>query len=145
MKKNWLKSIILCLGLLLIGDFYFYPKIGHSESPTFIVERDVCLNKDSILLFLTENGAICPSMGCSQVLLESGHFKSRLVKENHNIAGIRNSHRKYSRGIKNGYNDYGSYKLCLLDLIAVQKAYAKAIDRHYAEDPGYINKLKKIK
>lgn len=145
MEKNWVKSIILCLGLLLIGDFYFAPKIAYSENTTFIVERDVCLNKDSILLFLVENGAICPSMGCSQVLLESGHFKSRLTKENHNIAGIRNSRRKYSKGLKNGYNNYESYKLCLLDLIAVQRAYAKAIDRHYAEDPGYINKLKRIK
>lgn len=88
-----------------------------------------------------------PEIVYSQAILETGHFKSRICKEYNNLFGLYNS----------VLNDYYKFDNWWESVIAykelVQKKYIKSEDSYYyflknlpyAEDPNYINKIKKIK
>lgn len=81
----------------------------------------------------------------AQIILETGHFKSRLCNEKRNLFGLYDS--------KN--NDYYKFDHWVFSVKAykdlIQSRYRKGEDYYdflkrinYAEDPKYINKLKKI-
>jgi uncharacterized FlgJ-related protein len=73
------------------------------------------------------------------------HFKSNIARENKNIFGIRNSASDLAIGKNRGHSVYKSYKDCITDYIRVQNKYLKNINLKYAEDSGYVNKIKKIR
>jgi hypothetical protein len=106
---------------------------------------DIKLNKKEILDELIKNKCILPNVAFAQFSQESLHFKSDICKENKNIAGIRNSSSKYVIGMNRGHCVYASYRDCIKDYIRIQNLYLKNINKKYAEDSNYINKLKNIK
>jgi hypothetical protein len=40
---------------------------------------------------------------------------------------------------------YNTYKDCLKDYVRIQNKYLKNIDKKYAENPGYVEYIRKIK
>jgi Mannosyl-glycoprotein endo-beta-N-acetylglucosaminidase len=102
------------------------------------------LNDTSITEFLVRHECVLPNVAIGQFHIESNYYKSNLVKENNNIAGIKTSTSKYVIGYKNGHCCYRNIKECILDYIDIQNRYLKAIDGHYAMDKGYVGLLKKL-
>lgn len=81
----------------------------------------------------------------AQIILETGHFKSRICNEKRNLFGLYDSDN----------NDYYKFDHWVFSVKAykdlIQSRYRKGEDYYdflkrinYAEDPKYINKLKKI-
>ena len=116
------------------------------------VPNDIKLSDSAITAELVKLKCILPNVALAQMKIESSHFKSAICRENKNIAGIRTSRSKFvkrdSKGniIKNrGHNVYSTYKDCLKDYVRIQDMYLKKIDGKYAEAPGYIDYIRKMK
>lgn len=122
------------------------------DTITIIKNNDILLNDSSITAELVRLGCVLPNVALAQMKIESSHFKSSICFENKNIAGIRTSNSKFvkrnkkGQPVKNrGHNVYKTYKDCLKDYVRIQNKYLKNIDGRYAEAPGYVAYIKKMK
>lgn len=92
----------------------------------------------------------------AQAKLESNNFNSDLFKRQRNFVGMKNpvSRVTTANGVKGEYKTYDSWQDCATDYLFwmftrnVDKLsdaeYLSYLGKVYAEDPEYVNKLKKI-
>ena len=97
-----------------------------------------------------------PSVIYAQILLETGHFKSKLYTQNNNLFGMKLPKQRKTTATKelNGYAFYSSLQDCLEDRMIWDSMYTKEaktkkeyyiiLSKHYAEDTNYISKLQKL-
>jgi len=117
------------------------------------LEESKVLNEVNVWNYINYLELKCPKIVLKQCLLESGNFKSGLVKSNNNILGLRCAKsRPYTYiGKKYGYAVFTDWKSCIDDYKLLQdkhfkgetyKEYYYWLSRSYAQDPLYIQKLK---
>jgi len=94
-----------------------------------------------------------PHIVLAQAKLESGHFKSKIFRENNNFFGMKVARCRptTNKGEQNGHAYFDTWKDCLVDYAFYQAAYLhdiKTEDQYlaylkanYAEDPNYFTKL----
>ena len=142
-------TLNVILILTVIYSFRYPEQILTSEiiRDTVLVEvpNDIKLTDSAITAELVKLKCVLPNVAIAQFKIETGHFTSSICKENKNIAGIRNSRSKLSIGKNRGHNVYSTYKDCLKDYVRIQNMYLKNIDKKYAEAPGYIDYVRKVK
>ena len=109
------------------------------------VGRVVCLYYSALEMYMKEIGILFPEIMLQQIHWESGHFKSRICRENHNLLGIRYIKQKEAIGVNRGHAVYPSFKACLRDYKRLQKYYLGNLGKKYAEDPTYIQKITNTK
>lgn len=160
--KPILKVSLTTNVIFIIFTFYAfaYPnnllisKVTTVVRDTVIIEvpNDIKLTDSAITAELVKLKCVLPNVALAQMKIETGHFKSAICKENKNIAGIRTSTSEFvkrdlkGKPLKNrGHNVYNTYKECLKDYVRIQNRYLKNIDGRYAEAPGYIDYVKKVK
>ena len=91
----------------------------------------------------------------AQCVLESGYFKSPVFKENNNLLGFKEARQRITtaKGTHLNHAYYDSWKDCLLDALIYQVKYTSKLPRDkyldylnrvYAEDPNYKQKLIKL-
>lgn len=92
----------------------------------------------------------------AQMVLETGHFKSTIFKENNNLCGMKCARsRIYThKGSNRGHAYYENWKMSAIDYalysssylrdLKTDKQYFKYLGEHYAEDKNYVSKLKTI-
>lgn len=96
-----------------------------------------------------------PEIVFSQVILETGYLSSKLFQTHNNLFGMRvsGSRATTSTTIVNGYKYYSHWRESLVDYALLQMAfyrnktkeeYYQKLERAYAEDPLYTDKLKYI-
>lgn len=96
-----------------------------------------------------------PHIVHAQMQLESGHYTSRLARDNHNYFGMKHPAQRFtlSLGKKNGYASYRNWVYSILDYALWQQRYASALteeeylaylSRVYASDTHYVAKIKRI-
>lgn len=96
-----------------------------------------------------------PHIAMAQMKLESGHYQSKLAKENNNYFGMRHPRQRtsVSLGDKNGYAKYRGWAYSILDYALWQRQYARnlteedyltKLSNSYAEDEKYVEKIKII-
>lgn len=96
-----------------------------------------------------------PHIVHAQMRLESGHYTSRLARDNHNYFGMKHPAQRFtlSLGKKNGYASYRNWVYSILDYALWQQRYAAALteeeylaylSRVYASDTHYVTKIKRI-
>lgn len=101
-----------------------------------------------------------PDIVYAQAMLESGNLTSSLVKTNSNLFGMKvpSSRAKVSVKNKSNYSYFEKttlegWQMCVIDYALWQSRYANYrskddyfnyLSRNYAEDPSYVDKLKKI-
>lgn len=118
-----------------------------------IAKYDV--NDDMALLLMREMEVQHPHIVLAQMKLESGHYQSKLAKENNNYFGMKHPRQRLtmSMGEKNGYAHFRSWAHSILDYALWQKRYAYDLDEQeylqkigsvYAEDEEYIRKVKSL-
>lgn len=83
-----------------------------------------------------------PEIVYNQARLETGNFTSNVFKNYHNLFGFMN---------RNGYIKYTNWRASVVDYRRWQIRYYNGGDYyqflkniHYAEDSGYVNKLKRM-
>ena len=91
----------------------------------------------------------------AQSIVETGHWKSHIFRENHNLFGMKeakqrvttaqgtqNNHAYYSTWRESVY-DYAFYQSRYLGSINSEADYYAYLDASYAENPNYIAAIKK--
>lgn len=150
-----MKKVIL-ISLLL------FTSIPSLKSGTVIhnVGSHYNINYKNLYNKLLETGIMFPDIAFAQALLESGHFKSSLFKRANNLFGMQYPTKRETTayGRTNGYSKFVTWHHSVIDYKLWQDSlfkrkgkmnrqqYLAYIDRWYAEDGLYVNKVKnKIK
>ena len=145
----FISLVVLGLGIIVLLDHY-----KRDEPPDYQVLDVVKLEQPEFLLKSPEEGLIealdyynveYPNIVYAQAILETGHFKSKVYREYNNLFGLYNSKTKsYYK-----FDHWSESVIAYLDFI--QNKYKPPNDYYkflsdigYAEDPEYINKLKRI-
>ena len=97
-----------------------------------------------------------PYIVYAQSLVETGEFTSHIFRENHNLFGMKEATVRLNLAKGTQYNhayydnwehsvvDYALYAASYLKDINSETEYFEYLKQHYAEDTGYISKLKKL-
>jgi uncharacterized FlgJ-related protein len=126
------------------------------ETRTLIINEENKFSEERLKQFLLELNIRFPHIVLAQAKLESGSFKSKMFRENNNFFGMKVARRRptTNKGEQYGHAFFDSWRDCVLDYAFYQAAYLSDIKTesqyfaylgaNYAEDPTYVEKLKKI-
>lgn len=114
---------------------------GHIFKRKIHKSTDLQLNDSTILSYMNEIGILFPEVVLAQIHLESGHFKSKVCRLNHNLLGIKYIGQQESTGESLGHAVFPNYKACLRDYKRLQKYYLGNLAKKYAEDSSYQQRL----
>jgi hypothetical protein len=111
--------------------------------------------QDKLVDLLKDLNVKYPHIVLAQARLETGGYKSRIFRENNNLFGMRqatvrintasgtqHNHAYYETWEESVY-DYAFYQARYLSGAKSESDYLYIIGQSYAEDPTYINKLKR--
>lgn len=158
-KELRLKDIIICLligiSIMFIIATIVQAKENKKNTLQEVIEFTPCY-KDSIANFLIELKVKYPHIVLSQSIIESGNYTSKIFLENNNPFGMKLSWNRATTalGIKNGYAYYSNLRDAIIDYAFMQSSYYRSakteedyyilLQKSYAEDKEYINKVRKI-
>ena len=95
-----------------------------------------------------------PEVVLAQARLETGGYKSRIFRENHNLFGMKEAVRRINTAQGTQYNhayyehwresvyDYAFYQCRYMGQVRSREEYFNLLSQSYAEDPMYVTKLK---
>jgi len=157
------KTFTLLISLLVIGfvssamsktvaeKFYV-----EGETKMLVLEEHNKFSEQSLDAYLKEINIKFADIVKAQATLETGYFKSEMFLVNHNLFGMKvaklrpttalgeNLGHAYYDNWKQSVLDYAFYQAAYLRQIKTQGDYLAYLELNYAEDPQYINKLKKL-
>ena len=125
------------------------------ERITLINEKD-SFNKEKMATMLQDLNVKYPWIPMAQSMIETGQWKSEVFFENNNLFGMREAKSRITTSIGTNLNhaqynswresvyDYAFYQSRYLGNIKTESEYYQYLDASYAEDPGYVNKVKQI-
>ena len=158
-KELRLKDIVICLligiSIMFIIATIVQAKGNKKNTLQEVIEFTPCY-KDSIANFLIELKVKYPQIVLSQSIIESGNYTSKVFLENNNPFGMKLSWNRSTTalGIKNGYAYYSNLRDAIIDYAFMQSSYYRSakteedyyilLQKSYAEDKEYINKVRKI-
>lgn len=158
-KELRLKDIVICLligiSIMFIIATIVQAKENKKNTLQEVIEFTPCY-KDSIANFLIELKVKYPHIVLSQSIIESGNYTSKVFLENNNPFGMKLSWNRSTTalGIKNGYAYYSNLRDAIIDYAFMQFSYYRSakteedyyllLQKSYAEDKEYINKVRKI-
>ena len=159
--RNW--PIVVGLGLsgivlliLLSGEPIVEKKIVEGETVSTIIIPQPEFSSQLLHDYIEELNIRFPDIVYAQSKLETGDFNSTIFKENHNLFGMKCARsRPYThKGSNRGHAMYDNWKESVIDYALYQGSYLRDlrteaqyyeyIGNHYAEDPNYVAKVKKI-
>lgn len=157
---NWWRILefLIVIGIgLIIGYFVFKPNKEYIKE--IEIQKQEIIGQsliDSVYTEIFNLRIDHPEVVFAQAMLESNRCKSLVFKENNNLFGMKVAGNRPTTalGIKNGHAYYSSWKESVIDYALYQSSYQRnlsldeyyrALSRSYAEDPEYIDKLKKLK
>ncbi len=125
------------------------------ERITLINEKDA-FSKEKMATMLADLNVRYPWIPMAQSMIETGQWKSEVFLENNNLFGMREAKSRITTSIGTNLNhaeynswresvyDYAFYQSRYLGNIKSESEYYQYLDASYAEDPGYVNKVKQI-
>ena len=126
------------------------------ETKMLVLEEHNEFSEEKLDAYLKEINIKFPDIVKAQATLETGYFKSEKVIVNHKLFGMKVAKLRPTTALGEnlGHAFYDNWKQSVLDYAFYQAAYLRQIktddeylaylELNYAEDPNYINKLKKL-
>lgn len=108
-------------------------------------ETDVELTDSALTVELIKEGSVLPSVALAQAKIESGHYTSKVCKENKNLFGIKYHKCPFVSGQNLNHAVYKTYRDNIKCYTHIQNHYLGKIDGHYAESKEYVEKIKTFK
>lgn len=145
---RWVFLLSVLLNVALVAVLFFQEVEVKYHYQKIVVEKlveDIPLTDSAIIEELVRLDCVLPNVALAQMKVETGHFSSKICKENKNIAGIKTSKSELVTGMKNDHCVYATYRDCLKDYVRIQNRYLKNIDGKYAESKDYLKIIKSIK
>ena len=148
--KTFLLTVLLSLGTMTTKA---QEKQVQIESNT-----QESITKESLYEQIMKYGIKFPDIVFAQAILESGEFTSKLFKSANNLFGMKVPIKRESAKIgatQSGYSKYKDWEYSVYDYSLWQdymlksrndmtkKQYFVLLGKVYAEDPQYVNKLKR--
>lgn len=113
-------------------------------------------NEEKLIQMLKDLNVKFPHIVLAQAKLETGHFKSKIFNENHNLFGMKEArvrihtakgtqynHAYYDNWMESVY-DYAFYQATYHSDKKTERQYYRALDKSYAESKNYSDALKEI-
>lgn len=111
--------------------------------------------EDSVVYKIDKMQFKYPHIVLAQAKLESGHFKSKVFKQNNNMFGMKMPSRRPTVAVrsKSSYAYYNTWEESVIDLRIyygkymenkTEKQVYQFLSKYYAQDPEYVNKLKSM-
>jgi hypothetical protein len=165
-KKNYRKlfhSIIVVMVLLLSsfisGRYIKFQSLEEYEKELIVLNVQTEENKftkEKLVEELKRLNIKHPHIVMAQSIIETGHWSSKIFRENHNLFGMReaksrintaagtqSNHAYYETWIESVY-DYAFYQCRYLGGIRTEAEYYAYLGNSYAEDPDYVNVVKGV-
>lgn len=139
--------LVLCLsGILFTYHYTHVPEVEYV--PTDTIEEPAFLSlspEEGLMEALIYHEVEYPEIVYAQAILETGHFKSKQCIEGNNLFGLYNSKTNKYHSFNHWEESVIAYKNWIQYRWANQEDYYYFLQRiGYAEDPQYINKLKRV-
>jgi len=162
-KLNFIKTAgffalfvtVISASAYLIGINSNLDSLSDYERVILIKEHDK-FNEDKLVEMLKDLNVKFPHIVMAQAKTESGHFKSNIFIENHNLFGMKEAQRRITTAEGTNRNhafynhwresvyDYAFYQCRYLSGIKSESEYFQYLSASYAEDTAYIQKLKSM-
>lgn len=113
-------------------------------------------SEQDLVAYLKELNVKYPHIVLAQAKLETGNFTSLIFKQNNNLFGMKQAKSRattckgtfFNHAIYNSWKDsvldYALYSSKHLNKVSSEEQYIAYLGEHYAQDPNYSSKLKKI-
>jgi hypothetical protein len=165
-KRDWKKMkisfgvvSILFISSFVLGRYVKFESLDKYEQELLILDLQNEQNKfsqEKLVDELKRLNVKYPHIVMAQSIIETGHWKSKVFKENHNLFGMKqaiirintakgtqNNHAYYDSWQESLY-DYAFYQCRYMSNINSEENYFLALGASYAEAPDYINALKNV-
>jgi uncharacterized FlgJ-related protein len=166
-EKDWRKIkvslsvvLVLMISFFILGRFAKFKSLDEYERELIVVSLEDEKNKfteDKFVEELKRLNVHYPHIVMAQAIVETGHYKSVVFKENHNLFGMKEATLRITtaKGTQNGHAyydsweqsvyDYAFYQCRYLGKINTENEYFLYLSSVYAEaGNGYVNLIKKI-
>lgn len=166
-KKDWNKTkvavsvvLVLMFASFILGRFAKFQTLDEYEKELVVISLEKEKNKfteDKLINELKRLNVKYPYIVMAQSIAETGHFKSQIFQENHNLFGMKQATVRINtaKGTENGHAfydnwyqslyDYAFYQCRYLSNINTEEEYFLYLSSSYAEaGNGYIKLLKDI-
>ena len=169
-KKNLIhkKMSILKMagGVLAVGavasTVAYYTGVTHGFENLSDVEKAIVIKKtdefekQKLVEMLKDLNVKFPYIVMAQSIQETGHWKSGIFLENHNLFGMKEAQRRittaegtnrnhaYYNHWRESVYDYAFYQCRYLNGIHTESDYFTYLGASYAEDSSYVERLKKV-
>mgnify|MGYP000020223191 FL=1 len=162
-KVNQFKLIGI-LSLVITGVSFTTYSVGvnHGFEDLTDIEKAVIIKKsdefekEKLVQMLKDLNVKFPYIVMAQSIQETGHWKSGIFLENHNLFGMKEAQRRittaegtnrnhaYYNHWRESVYDYAFYQCRYLGDIKNESEYFQYLSASYAEDSGYVNRLKNV-
>lgn len=126
------------------------------ETKMLVLREENSFSEEKLIEYIKTFHLKFPHIIMAQAKVESGDFKSRIFKENWNLFGMRvpKGRPSTNKGLQYNHAKFETWKDCVIDYVLYVSAYLKDIKNeeeyyrylgsNYAEDPGYVKKIRKV-
>jgi uncharacterized FlgJ-related protein len=166
-KDNNKVTLIIISSIIITSIVWFSFILFNANNITYITEETKAIiikendkknefSETKLREYILELNIKFPHIVLAQSQLETGHYTSKIFKENNNLFGMKeakqrpttnkgteNDHAYYDNW-KESVQDYAMYSARYLNQIKTQEEYLQYLSQNYAEDQNYVTKLKLI-
>lgn len=164
-KKITGKVMLMIIGITLLVSgsvsLMTYKRVNDikfisTETKAIIIKENNEFSQAKLKEFILSLKIKYPEIVMAQAQIETGSFTSKIFRENNNLFGMKLSFNRpstakmaqydhaYYTNWKESVYDYALYSACYLKNIHSQTEYLEYLKQNYAEDPNYIDKIRKI-
>ena len=134
-----------------------YINSDYYEPKTMVINVNDTTNnfsEDNLIKLLKTLNVKYPYIVLAQAKIESGHYTSKIFKENHNLFGMKEARVRIHTANGTQYNhafytnwresvyDYAFYQCRYLGRVNTEQEYYTYLSQSYAEAPNYVQSLK---
>lgn len=161
--KTYLKGLIVFSTMFGVASYFMYRyginntmKSMTAEERIILIKNTDPFSKEKMANMLSDLNVKFPWIPMAQSMLETGHWKSDIFFENHNLFGMKEAKSRITTAVGTNKNhaeyntwresvyDYAFYQNRYLNKIKTEKEYYQYLAASYAEDPNYISKVKSM-
>lgn len=155
-------SLLTCMGLMLttflVGRYARIEALDSYEKELIVLnikQEQEKFTEEKFIQLLNDLNVRFPHIVMAQSIVETGSWKSRIFKENHNLFGMKqatrrvttaggteNNHAYYDNWRESVY-DYAFYQCRYLSSVQTEEQYFVYLSKSYAENPDYVSILRK--
>lgn len=149
--------LALVFGAGFLTSTFYKPCVKQmpEEQMVFVINKNInsSFSAGQFYNYLKELNVKFPEVVFAQACLETGNFKSKIFRDNHNCFGMKlsgrrptttheleNDHALYSNW-KESVVDYAFYQAYFLSDLKTKQEYMSFIEANYSETPGYTQRL----